>query len=237
MSAPATLRGSEGRVALLSGGTRGIGAAVAARLRATGWRLSLGVREPSAMDEDEATQLVAYDAQGGTEAAWVEAARERFGRIDAIVCCAGVMHPATVIAIDDAELDRMWEVNVKAPRRLVQAAWTDLRSAGAGRVVILSSLSGKRVKSAASAPYAMTKHAATALCHGVRQAGWELGIRATAICPGYVDTDMARAITNFPPERMTQTDEVARLVELALDLPATASVAEMAVSCQPEELY
>lgn len=237
MSAAHAIPGPEERVALLSGGTRGIGAAVAARLRGAGWRLSLGAREPSAVGEDEATQVVAYDARGGTEAAWVDAARKRFGRIDAVVCCAGVMHPSTVIEIDDADLDRMWEVNVKAPRRLVQAAWTDLRDAGAGRVVILSSLSGKRVKSAASAPYAMTKHAATALCHGIRQAGWDLGIRATAICPGYVDTDMARAITDFPPDRMTQPEEVARLVQLALDLPATASMAEMAVNCQLEEIH
>ena len=225
---------AEGRVALLSGGSRGIGAAVAVRLRQGGWHLSLGARDPDVFEADEATQIVPYDALRGGEADWAEAARERFGRIDAVVCCARVMHPATVVEIEDDVLDRMWEVNVKAPRRLIRAAWDDLRAAGSGRVVILSSLSGLRVKSAASAPYAMTKHAATALAHGIRQAGWDDGIRATAICPGLVDTDMGRAAGILPPERMTQPEEVARLVEMALDLPITASMAEMRVNCLSE---
>ncbi len=226
-----------GRVALLSGASRGIGAAVAARLRRSGWHLSLGARDPDVLEADEATQIVPYDALRGGEADWAAAARERFGRIDAVVCCAGVMHPATIVEIEDDALDAMWEINVKAPRRLVKATWGDLRAAGSGRVVILSSLSGLRVKSAASGPYAMTKHAATALCHGIRKAGWEDGIRSTAICPGFVDTDMGRAVTDLPPERMTRPEEVARLVEMALDLPATASMAEMAVNCLLEDLH
>ncbi|PZX17099.1 NADP-dependent 3-hydroxy acid dehydrogenase YdfG [Palleronia aestuarii] len=227
-----------GRVALVSGASRGIGAAVADRLAAAGWRLSLGLRDPDALAERfPGAQRVRYDALAGGEEEWAEAARREFGRIDAVVACAGIMESATVVAIEEDALDRMWNVNVKAPRRLVRAAWDDLCAAEAGRVVLLASLSGKRVKSPESGPYAMTKHAAIALGHAIRQAGWKHGIRATSVCPGFVDTDMARAITDRDPARMTTVEDVARLVELALDLPDTASVPELYVNCTIEPVF
>lgn len=225
-------------VALLSGASRGIGLAIARRLTADGWRLSLGMRTPTPLEEvDPEAQLIAHDATKADEAAWVEAARGRFGRIDAVIACAGVMAPKSVIEVDDETLDGMWEVNVKSPRRLISAAWPDLAAAGRGRVVVVASLSGKRVKSEMSGAYAMTKHAAVALVHGVRQAGWTSGVRATAVCPGFVATDMARAITNFPEEKMTRPEDVANLVALALAAPNEASVAELHVNCNLEESY
>jgi len=226
------------RVALISGASRGIGAAVAQRLMSEGWHLSLGMRDPSdAGGRFEGAHVMRHDAVQRDEEAWAAAALERFGRIDAVVCCAGIMTPETVIDVDDAALDAMFEVNVKSPRRLVRAAWPSLQEAGRGRVVILASLSGKRVKSAASGAYAMSKHAALALTHGIRQTGWDDGIRATAICPGFVDTDMARAITDYPAGDMTRPEDVARMVHLALDMPNTASMAEMAVNCMPEAYF
>jgi NAD(P)-dependent dehydrogenase (short-subunit alcohol dehydrogenase family) len=76
----------------------------------------------------------------------------------------------------------------------------------------------------------MTKFAAVALTHALRHAGWEAGIRATAICPGFVATDMAAALTDMDPAAMTQPADVARLVETALNLPNNASLAEIAVN-------
>ncbi|WP_274426889.1 SDR family NAD(P)-dependent oxidoreductase [Chelativorans sp. YIM 93263] len=227
-----------GRVALISGATRGIGLSVARLLRLDGWQLSLGIRDPArAGAETSEDHVISYDATSGSENEWVRAAMDRFGRIDAVVCCAGIMTPRNIIEIDDEALNEMLEVNVKSPRRLVSAAWDALKTCGTGRVVILASLSGKRVKSSGSSSYAMTKHAAVAFTHGIRQAGWDDGIRATAICPGYVNTEMARAITDFPPEEMTQPEDVAKLVHLALKLPNTASVSELAINCQLEESF
>lgn len=226
------------RVALLSGASRGIGAAVADRLHSAGWQLSLGLRDPDALsDRYPGTQRVRHDALAGDEAAWVQTAHAEYGRVDAVIACAGIMEPASVIEIEDEGLDCMWEVNVKSPRRLVRAAWPHLSASGSGRVILLASLSGKRVKSSSSGSYAMTKHAVVALGHGIRQAGWEDGIRATSICPGFVDTDMARAITDHPAEQMTRPDDVAKLVELALEMPNSAVIAELAVNCLLEEQY
>lgn len=228
----------EERVALISGAGRGIGRAIAERLLADGWRLSLGLRGPAdGLADGERIHCHRYDALEGGEAAWVAAAHERFGRIDAIVANAGIMVAKTVIEGTDDELDAMWQVNVKAPRRLAQAAFPALAASGRGRIVIVASLSGKRVKSPVSGLYAVTKHAAIALTHALRQTGFEQGIRATAICPGFVATDMARGLTARDEAELTRPQDVARLVAMAIDLPNTASVAELAVNCQAEELY
>ncbi len=233
-------------VVLISGARRGIGLAIAMRLRREGWRLSLGMRPstpdaapgaPDGIAPGEDLLLHPYDALAGGEDAWVAATLARFGRIDAIVANAGVFVGGSVLEGSDAALDTMWAVHVKAPRRLAQAAFPALAATGRGRIVIIASLSGKRVKSAGSSLYAVTKHAAVALTHGLRQSGFDQGIRATAICPGFVATDMARGITPRADDEMTDPADVAALVSLALALPNTASVAELAVNCQAEELY
>lgn len=226
------------RVVLISGASRGIGAAIAHRLAKDGWQVSMGMRDPLRPDwADDTVHLHAYDATAGAEAEWVTAALHRFGRIDAIVANAGIMIPKSVIEASDDDIRAMMDVNVMAPRRLAQAAWDALAASGRGRIAILASLSGKRVKSPGAGSYAMSKFAAVALAHGLRHAGFDLGIRATAICPGFVATDMARAITDRDPQAMTDPADLARIVAMILDLPNAASVAEFAVNCQLEESF
>jgi NAD(P)-dependent dehydrogenase (short-subunit alcohol dehydrogenase family) len=216
---------------MISGANRGIGAAVATHLAAAGWDLSLGMRRPAVTKDAPHALLHAYDAESpDAEANWVDATLTRFARIDAIVCNAGLMIPKSAISITEPEMASMFNVNVFAPQRLAQAAWPALSASGCGRVVVICSLSGKRVASADSGAYALTKFAAVGLTHALRHAGWDAGIRATAICPGFVATDMATAITDMDPPKMTQPEEVARLVELALNLPNNASMPEIAVN-------
>jgi NAD(P)-dependent dehydrogenase (short-subunit alcohol dehydrogenase family) len=76
-----------------------------------------------------------------------------------------------------------------------------------------------------------------ALNHTVRRAGWEDGIRATAICPGFVNTDMATGLADLPPEAMTQPGDIARLVANTIEMPNSASVAEILVNCRHEDLF
>ena len=222
------------RVAMVSGANRGIGAAIAARLAADGWHLSLGVRAPGRLPGTPDTLVHAYDARDrGSERAWVEATAQRFERIDAVIANAGIFIPKSVIEADDAEIDDVFEVNVKAPMRLVRTAWPWLTAGGRGRVITVVSLSGKRVASAKSGLYATSKFAALALTHAIRLSGWEHGVRATAICPGFVATDMAAAAPG-KPEELTQPEDVARIVAFALDLPNTASVAEIPINWAAE---
>lgn len=231
---------SGSRVALVSGASRGIGAATARELLRQGWRLSLGLRDPRLPEwaDPASVHLHAYDAGGDNlEAGWVAAAAAHFGRIDAIVASAGLNSTNSVIEADDSELDRLFEINCKAPRRLVKAAWNELAASGRGRVIILGSLSGKRVKHAGAGLYSMTKFAAVSLAHGIRHAGFDAGIRATAVCPGLVDTDMARALKARASADMTDPADLARIIAMLVDLPNEASVAEFTLNCQLEEFY
>ncbi|MCD7107847.1 SDR family NAD(P)-dependent oxidoreductase [Rhizobium sp. DKSPLA3] len=228
------------RVALISGASRGIGLEIARVLYGEGWRLSLGMRRPvlPAWADPGRVTLFAYDAEDPrSEAAWVADAVTAHGRIDAIVANAGIMIPKTVIEAEEDELEQTMAVNVKAPRRLAKAAWPQLGASGRGRVIILGSLSGKRVKSAGAGLYSLSKFAAVALAHGIRHAGWDLGIRATAVCPGFVATDMARGLTARSDDQLTDPRDLARIIALLLDLPNEASVAEFTINCQLEESY
>lgn len=234
----------ERRVALISGASRGIGDHVAAELFRQGWAVSLGMRNPvmptwaGSDDAVDFVHLAEYDANdAGAEGRWVADAMQRFGRVDAIIANAGIMIPKTVIEAEDEDIDAMLAVNVKAPRRLAKAAWEPLCESGQGRVIILASLSGKRVKSAGSGSYAVSKFAAVALSHAIRQAGFEKGVRATAVCPGFVATDMAAGLTARPAELLTQPADLARIIALLVSLPNEASVAEFAINCQLEESF
>lgn len=230
------------RLALISGANRGIGAAVAERLFADGWAISLGMRKPQmpewAAAEPARAHVFAYDATDPASAGnWVAEAAATYGRIDALIANAGISVPKTVVEIPEEEFDRMLEVNVSAPRRLAAAAWDLLAVSGRGRVIVLASLSGKRVKTTASGAYSVTKFAAVGLAHALRHAGFDRGIRATAICPGFVATDMAMALTDRPTDQMTSPADLARVIAMLLDLPNEASVAEFCINCQLEESF
>ncbi|MFT4185454.1 MAG: SDR family NAD(P)-dependent oxidoreductase [Rhizobium sp.] len=231
---------SEDRVAMISGASRGIGAALAQELAAQGWRLSLGMRRPQmpAWADPTRVGVFAYDATDADASdVWAEETLRIFGRIDAVIANAGIMIAKTVIEADDTDMDELLDINVKAPRRLAKSAWKALSAGGRGRIVIIASLSGKRVKSAKSGLYAVSKFAAVALAHALRHAGFDLGIRATAICPGFVATDMARGITDRADGDMTDPRDLARIIAMLIDLPNEASVAEFAINCQLEESF
>lgn len=228
-----------GRVVMISGAGRGIGAAIARRLASDNFRLSLGVREPSRVPftNDDRCFITPYDARERDSAKkWVTATLDRFGRIDAIVNNAAIALRSSVEDENEDALDEMWLVNVKAPLRVVRAALPYLKQSGAGRVIQVASLQGKRV-ARNNHGYAMTKFASVALSHSIRRLGWEYGIRATALCPNFVATDMTAGVKVLDHEDMTQPDDLGALVACLLALPNTASIAELLVNCRFEDAF
>lgn len=223
----------KGRVAMVSGAARGIGRAVVERLLAAGYSVSAGVRDARGLAEGPSLSLHRYDAESVDSAeAWVAATMARWGRIDALVNAAGINTMATIADPDETALDALWLINVKAPLRLIRLAWPHLAASGTGRIINVASLSGKRVANA-NVGYGMTKHALVALTHRVRQEGFDAGIRATALCPGFVATDMT-ARANWPREKMSDPASIAELALTALTLGNDVSVAELLVNCRAE---
>ncbi|MFD1200035.1 SDR family NAD(P)-dependent oxidoreductase [Brucella gallinifaecis] len=227
------------RTILISGANRGIGAATARAFLAAGWNVSLGMRTPQMPDWADAasTQIEAYDATDPAMAKrWANAAVERFGRIDAVVANAGVMVRKSVIEATDEEFDTLMDVNVNGPRLLVKACWDELVKTGSGRVVIVASLSAKRVKSAISGSYSVSKFAALGLSHAIRHAGFEKGVRSTAICPGFVATDMGTPLASSS-DVLTRPEDVASSILHIVSLPNSASVSEFWVNSLLDDSY
>ena len=229
-----------GRTIMISGANRGLGNAIARRLYSDGFTVSLGARDvdalAAAMEGCDADRLLChrYDAlEVGTEQAWLDATIARFGRLDGLINNAGVMDTASLEDLTEESLDQMFAVNLKAPWRLTRLALPHLRSTGAGRVVNIASLSGIRVKGTFAPGYAMSKHAAIALTEATKQAGWDDGVRVTAVCPGFIATDMT-SVLDEDPSTMINPDDLAELVSTTISLPNTASVAQLNVACRLE---
>ena len=228
------------RTVLLTGASRGIGHSIARRLLNDGHRLSLGLRDPEALrgtDLDvEGVLHRAYDANDSSSAeAWVGSTIRQWGDIDTLIHCAGILHRTPLLFADSEEqqLDELWAINVKGPWWLTRAAWPFLVSSGHGRIQVLVSMSGKRVKGR-MAGYPVSKFALMGLCQSMRNEGWDNGIRVTAICPSWVNTDMARAVTAVEPAAMTQPDDLASLSSNLLSLPNASVPFELAMNCSLE---
>jgi NAD(P)-dependent dehydrogenase (short-subunit alcohol dehydrogenase family) len=232
-----------GRVILISGASRGIGAAIARRLHADGYTLSLGARDPKAASDalgahDQARVMTArFDALDADSARqWIAATAERFGRIDGLINNAGILRMVRFDEGDEAAMNEMWSVNVMAPFRLLRLALPHLRRAGHGRVVNIASTDAKRFRDATSSiGYVMTKHAVLVLSHAAKFAGWDDGVRVTALCPGAVKTDLIAGLAGATPAAGRMKPEtVAHTVSFLLTLPDTASVAELPMNTRLE---
>ena len=232
-----------GRVVMITGASRGIGLALATVLYAKGYTLSLGARDPSSLKglaakmDPARIHMAAFDASDWSgQAAWVEAVIARFGRLDVLINNAGSNTRMTLRDADEAILDEIWAVNCKAPLNMIRCALPHLEAGGEGRIVNIASLSGKRVANDNIA-YSMSKFAVMALTHGARRAGWDKGVRATALCPSFVRTDMTAGVDKITPDEMIDPQDLAELVASVIALPNTASVAELVVNCRFEAAF
>ena len=233
------------RKILISGASRGIGKAIAIRLLKEGHSISLGVRkeedlintslDPST-NNPEKLFVHKYDANvNSSSKEWVESTVKTFKNIDTVIHCAGIFKRTNLIFNDYEikDIENIWKVNVMGPWILTKDAWKYLSMSDSGRIIVLVSMSGKRSKGS-FASYSMSKFALMSLCQTMRNEGWEHGIRVTAICPGWVNTDMAKDINNFPKEDMTQTKDIANICSTLLELPNSSVPFELALNCQHE---
>jgi 3-hydroxybutyrate dehydrogenase len=194
-------------VALVTGAASGIGAATAERLRADGWDV-LGV------DLDGSDCAADLTTREGNRAA-VEAAVERFGALDAVIANAGIQHVAPVPEFPEERWDTLIAVLLTSPFLLAKYAWPHLTEATDGRIVVIASVHGL-VASPFKAAYVSAKHGAVGLVKSLALEGAEVGITATALCPGYVRTPLVeRQITDQARAHGLSEEEVLEKVLLA----------------------
>jgi 3-hydroxybutyrate dehydrogenase len=176
-----------GRVALVTGAASGIGRAVAQRLQDDGYDvLSVDLRpDPDGPGTPFQADLTDPEANEAS----VQAAIEKFGRLDVVVANAGIQH---VSPIEDFPLEK-WNTIVAlmltSPFLLAKYAWPALKASDAGRFVAIASAHGL-VASPYKAAYVSSKHGVLGLCKTLALEGAEHGITANAICPGYVRTPL-----------------------------------------------
>jgi NAD(P)-dependent dehydrogenase (short-subunit alcohol dehydrogenase family) len=182
-----------GRLALVTGGGRGIGAAIATRLAAAGARVIVTGRTRAEIDAvAHAIDGVAVAADLGRRDSCDElVARVRdLGRVDVLVNNAGIAESAPLADTDDAMWDRIVEVNATAPFRLTRALVPVMVTAGWGRVVTIASNAGLTGYGYTTA-YCAAKHAVVGMTRALAVDLGRTGVTINAVCPGWVATRMA----------------------------------------------
>lgn len=221
----------DGKIALVTGAARGMGYAIAALLGARGARVALN----DVRAEDSGRAAAALE-QSGVEAISVpgsvtvsddvrgmmDRVRQRFGRLDILVNNAGVLLPTRGEAICDEEWDFVVDTNLKGTFLCCREAIADLRRAGEGRIVNLSSTAGKSVSTIGGAHYTAAKAGVLGLTRHLARELARDRITVNAVCPGLIDTEMVRSTIpesrlqayagSFPLARLGTPAEVAELV-------------------------
>jgi 3-oxoacyl-[acyl-carrier protein] reductase len=196
----------EGHVAIVTGGSRGIGEAVALRLAAEGADVALCASRSVEAAERVAGQvrelgrraLVAQVdvADAAAVDPFIASVVSEFGRLDILVNNAGTTRDGLLLRMDDEAWDRVMDVNLKGAFHTIRAAVRPMMKARRGRIVNLSSVVGLR-GNAAQANYAASKAGLIGLTKSVAREFASRGITANAVAPGYIPTEMTEGL---PPD-------------------------------------
>lgn len=218
------------RHAIVTGGGRGIGAAISREFASAGCAVTINYHS----DGEAAGELRgAIEAAGGTAQAirsdmadpkqvqrLFEDARAGFGPVTILVCNAGIARQSDVFANDLDDFDATFALNVRGAFIAAQAALIDMRDAGFGRLIFLSSLAA-RTGGMISTPYAASKAALEGMMHHYAASLRDYGITANAIAPALIESDMVRGTTTTPADlpmgRLGRPAEVAMVARLLLD--------------------
>lgn len=221
----------EGKVALVTGASRGIGAAVARSLSAAGAKLGLASRSGSDIGIPDAVAQPADVRDLEAMEAIAKATAERFGGIDILVVNAGVGAYGPFLELDRNHLDEMIEVNVRGAIYSVRAALPYLLESDAADLVTIASEAGRRGLPL-EAVYCASKFAQVGLTAALDHELREQGVRCTNICPGGVATDFAMGRGRTPEmpalAGMMRPEDVAEAVVFALTRPRTHRILEVA---------
>jgi NAD(P)-dependent dehydrogenase (short-subunit alcohol dehydrogenase family) len=218
------------RAALVTGGSSGIGLAIARMLRDEGFELTLVSRRPERVEAAAAevgAVAVAANVADAEECERIVAEhRDRFGRLDVLVNSAGIGIGGRVEDLAPRHLDLQLGVNLRGLFLVTQAAIPLLRDSR-GWIVNLASIAGT-VPTPELATYGATKAAVIALTRSLNEELDADGVRAIALSPGFVDTPMARW-SGIEPAEMIQPEDCAEVVRMCLRLSPTARIPQVVI--------
>jgi NAD(P)-dependent dehydrogenase (short-subunit alcohol dehydrogenase family) len=218
------------RAALVTGGSSGIGLAIARMLRDEGFDLTLVSRRPERIEAAAAelgAAAVAADVADAEECERVVSEhRERFGRLDVLVNSAGIGILGRVEELPAKSLDLQLGVNLRGLFLVTQAAIPLLRESR-GWIVNLASIAGT-LPTPELATYGATKAAVIALTRSLNEELDADGVRAIALCPGFVDTPMAQW-SGIEPDEMIRPEDCAEVVRMCLRLSPKARIPQVVI--------
>jgi NAD(P)-dependent dehydrogenase (short-subunit alcohol dehydrogenase family) len=231
---------AEARAALITGGSSGIGLAIARALGEEGYRLTISARRPDKLEEaarglaDAGIEVQAVPANVTSEddiSAVAAAHRDRYGRLDVLINNAGIGIGAPIAEADTKKLDLQLDVNLRGVYLMLREAIPMLKEAGAehGKALVVNtaSIAGKYPAAWLSA-YSATKAAVVALSIAAQAELSETGIQVTAFCPAFVDTPMTEwAQGQVPPDEMIRPEDIAAAVQFLLQTSSACLIPEI----------
>ena len=213
------------RVALVTGGSRGIGAAISKALKDAGYSVAATYagNDEAAAKFTEETGIKTYKwnvADYGESKAGIEKVEAELGPIDVVVANAGITRDAPFHKMTPEQWQQVIDTNLTGVFNTVHPVWPGMRERKFGRVIVISSVNGQKGQFA-QVNYAATKAGDLGIVKSLAQEGARAGITANAVCPGYIATDMVMAvpekvresiIAQIPAGRLGEPEEIARCV-------------------------
>ncbi|TCM83464.1 acetoacetyl-CoA reductase [Rhodovulum steppense] len=213
------------RVALVTGGSRGIGAAISKALKAAGYSVAANYagNDDAAKKFTEETGIPTYKwnaADYEASKAGIEKVEADLGPIDVVVANAGITRDAPFHKMTPEQWKEVIDTNLTGVFNTVHPIWPGMRDRKFGRVIVISSINGQKGQFG-QVNYAATKAGDLGIVKSLAQEGARFGITANAICPGYIATEMVMAvpekvreaiIAQIPAGRLGEPEEIARCV-------------------------
>ena len=213
------------RVALVTGGSRGIGAAISKALKDMGCSVAANFagNEEAAAKFSEETGIKTYKwdvSDYEASKAGIEQVASDLGPVDIVVANAGITRDAPFHKMTPEKWNQVIDTNLTGVFNTVHPAWPGMRERGFGRVIVISSINGQKGQFG-QVNYAATKAGDLGIVKSLAQEGAAKGITANAICPGYIATEMVMAIdegirqkiiSGIPAGRLGEPEEIARCV-------------------------